>query len=107
VLISCALLAAALAVAACAGSAACAGQCSAPYLLNVSFKAGIAAPAARAVLARCEHGPVVVRVGKLSGHGGRLTGSLYTRVMGRDQRTSALLSCLTASGTVIHAGWPD
>lgn len=105
----CALLTGPATVTACAARPAviCAGQCSAPYSLDVAFKAGTPAPTARAVLARCGHDPVVVRIGKLSANNGRWAGILYTRVLGRGVRTSALLHCLTSSDTVIDAAWPD
>jgi hypothetical protein len=89
----------------CGSSTACAGQCSAPYELDVTFKAATPASAARAVLAGCGHDPVVIRVGQLSGRSQRAA-IIYTHVGYRQPRTSALLKCLHSAPSVQSAAWP-
>lgn len=83
----------------------CAGQCSAPYKLQVRFRAATPASAAQAVLAGCGHDPVVIRIGKLSGRSQRAA-IIYTHVGYRQPRTSALLKCLASAPSVQSADWP-
>jgi hypothetical protein len=87
------------------GSTSCAGQCSAPYELDVTFKAATPASAARAVLAGCGHDPVVIRIGKLSGLS-QPAAIIYTHVGYQQPRTSALLKCLRSAPSVQAADWP-
>jgi hypothetical protein len=95
-----------LAITGCGISAtSCAGQCSAPYKLDVLFKAATPASAARAVLAGCGHDPVVIRIGKLSGRSQRAA-VIYTHVGYQQPRTSALLKCLRSAPGVQSAAWP-
>lgn len=108
-LMSLALGAAALGLAGCSASpGACAGQCRPPYQLQVLFRATTSARTAQAVLARCAASPAVIRVGKLWRDGGsQPAATVFTRDFGKSAKTSALLSCLSASPAVVSAAWPD
>jgi hypothetical protein len=100
------LAAGTLAITGCgASNPACAGQCSAPFELDVTFKAATPASAARAVLAGCGHDPVVIRIGKLSGRS-HPAAIIYTHVGYQQRRTSALLKCLRSAPSVQAAAWP-
>lgn len=86
---------------------ACAGQCSAPYLLDVTFDSGITAKVALSEAQSCASRPEVVGVGPASAALGDLTVPVYTRDFGRTAKTTSVLSCLSSLPGVRTVGYPD
>ena len=85
----------------------CGGQCSAPYQMNVVFRAGTTPSEASSVLQGCRRLPTVISISPPQGNATGYHSTIETRTFGGASESKQLESCLHGSPSVLLAVFPD